>query len=501
MSRPLICLCLTGKTLAEDVAIVNKYRQHIDAVELRADFLDEDERLHIRNFPTMIEVPAILTIRRFIDGGTYREGEASRATLFAKGLAFAEEDARRNFAYVDFEEDFHVTGLQDGAMAFGTKIIRSFHDMNNPVRNIVAKMNSLRASGYEIPKIACMPHSLKDVTTLFSEAAELEDNNQILIAMGKFGLPTRILAHKMHSMLTFCSPAELSTNLHELGQIDPVTLNELYHFRSINEQTALFGITGWPLNVTSSPKLHNSAFKRDGINAVFIPFRSESADEAFEFANTVGIRGFSVTVPHKEAIIKHLDVIDSRVEAIGACNTVVKQQGLWNGYNTDCPGFAQALKEFVWQDSLKGRKVAIIGAGGASRAVAAAVSQLGAKACIFNRTLGKAKTIADVYKFEYATLGPESVGTLKKYADIIIQTTSKGMGSKEAPGVENDPLYFYDFTGKEMVSDIVYEPDITPIMQRAKAAGCRVQNGLAMLKYQGIEQYELYKTACAEDMR
>ena len=496
MSRPLICLCLTGKTLAEDVAIVNTYRSHIDAVELRADYLDEDERLYIRNFPSMIDVPAILTIRRIIDGGTFREGEANRATLFAKGLAFAEDDPQRNFAYVDFEEDFHVTGLQDAAFAFGTKIIRSFHDMNNTITNIADKIASLRSTGYEIPKIACMPHSLHDVTRLFQEAADLEGNNQIIIGMGKFGLPTRILANRMHSMLTFTSPAELASNLQNLGQIDPVTLNELYHFRAINDKTALFGITGWPLTVTSSPKLHNSAFKRDGLNAVFVPFASESAEEAFEFANAVGIRGFSVTVPHKEAIIKCLDIIDSRVEGIGACNTVVKQDGQWNGYNTDCPGFAQSLKEFTWQHSLKGRRVAIIGAGGAARAIAAAVHQLGAEACIFNRTIGKAKAIASLYGFAYATLGPESIATLKEYADIIIQTTSKGMGSTEAPGVDNDPLYFYDFTGKEMVSDIIYEPDITPIMQRAKAAGCLVQNGLPMLKYQGIEQYELYRSVC-----
>ena len=494
MARPLVCLCLTGKTLAEDVAIVKKYRQHIDAVELRADFLDEDERLHIRAFPALVDVPAILTVRRVVDGGTFREGEAARARMFASGLAFAAPDSRRNFAYVDFEEDFHVTGLQDGALAFGTKIIRSFHDMKNPVTDVAKRLEDLRTTGYEIPKIACMPHSLYDVTKFFKEAATLAGNNQILIAMGRFGLPTRILAERMHSLLTFTSPAELSANVLELGQIDPVTLCDLYHFRAIGKDTALYGITGWPLKVTSSPRMHNSGFRNDGMDAVYVPFCAENADEAFEFADTLGIRGFSVTVPHKEAIIPLLDEKDGKVEIIGACNTVVHEKGVWRGYNTDCTGFSRALQDFTLLDSLKGKRVAIIGAGGAARAVAYAVRELGAKACIFNRTIVKARTIAEKYGFDYDTLGAESSAKLAKYSDIIVQTTSKGMGRADAPNEQNDPLYFYDFDGHEMLYDIVYEPEVTPVMARARDAGCKVENGLSMLRYQGEAQFSLYKS-------
>ena len=495
MARPLVCLCLTGKTLEENVAIVSKYRQHIDAVELRADFLTDDERLHIRSFPALVDVPAILTIRRVIDGGTFREGESSRSMLFARGLAFAEEDRRRNFAYVDFEEDFHVTGLQDAALAFGTRIIRSVHDMQNPITGIVKRLDDMRITSYEIPKIACMPHSLCDVTRLFREAQALTDTNQILIAMGRFGLPTRILADKIHSMLTFTSPVELSANLQELGQIDPVTLNELYRFRTISKDTALYGITGWPLTVTSSPRMHNRAFRGKGMDAVYVPFCAEKASEAIDFADTLGICGFSVTVPHKETIVPLLGEKDGKVELIGACNTVVREGGIWRGYNTDCVGFSRALQEFTAMETLKGRRVAIIGAGGAARAVAYAVRELGAKACVFNRTIVKARTIAEKYGFDYATLGAESSAKLAKYSDIIVQTTSKGMGSTEPPNVQNDPLFFYDFDGHEMLYDIVYEPEITPIMVRAKDAGCKVQNGYPMLKYQGEAQFALFKGA------
>ena len=141
MNKPLICLTLTCPTIQEDLKLIEKYRSYIDLVELRADYLSEDECLHIRQFPRLANIPCILTIRRRIDGGQYVGGEAARTMLFARAMAFATQDNRNNFNYVDFEEDFHIPSLQDAALAFGTKIIRSFHDINNPVHDIIEKCN------------------------------------------------------------------------------------------------------------------------------------------------------------------------------------------------------------------------------------------------------------------------------------------------------------------------------------------------------------------------
>lgn len=492
MARPLICLCLSAKTLAEDTALVNRYRQYIDMVELRADFLEEDERLQIRDFPSMVNIPSILTIRRVIDGGQFKEGEAARTMLFARGLAFADQDTRKNFAYVDFEEDFHVPSLQDAALAFGTRIIRSYHDMKGPVTGIAQRFSAMRTTGYEIPKIACMPLHLSDVTELFREAESLKNSEQILCAMGPLGLPTRILSAKLHSFLTYTSPAETINNLQQIGHIDPITLDNVYHFRSVSDTTKIFGITGYPLKVTSSPQLHNQGYKNHGMDAVYIPFASEHIRESIAFAQQVDMQGFSVTVPHKEDVLGELQDADPRVNEIGACNTVVRTPEGWKGYNTDCLGFMQAIREFTGTKALHHKRVAIIGAGGASRAVAYGIHELGGKACIFNRTLSKAREIAEKFGFEYASLGPESNAKLEKYSDIIIQTTSKGMGSAEPPSEINDPIYFYDFKGHEMLYDIVYAPPVTPVMSRAQAAGCKVSNGLSMLRYQGYAQFKLF---------
>ncbi|MCR4821552.1 MAG: type I 3-dehydroquinate dehydratase [Treponema sp.] len=494
MSKPLICLCLTAPTVAEDLALIKKYRQYIDLVELRVDLLDDDERLEIRDFPEKAELPCILTIRRTVDGGQYSEGEAARSMLFARALAFASEDNSKNFAYVDFEEDFHISSLEDAAMAYGTKIIRSFHDMENPLPNLGEKLKSLHTSRFEIPKIAFMPHSLKDVNDMYLTMKDFTDSDQIVCAMSSLGLPTRILAARFNSYLTYTSPEDLELSLTDIGHTDPKTLEETYHFHEIDDKTNLFGITGFPLKYTSSPALHNTSFKNEKINAVYIPFKAEKASEAFEFASTLGIKGFSVTIPHKEDIIKNLQKIDKKVSEIGACNTVINDNGIWTGYNTDCTGFARALLEFTGLENLKGKKVAIIGAGGAAKAIAYAVKELEGQACVFNRTLTKAKMLAEKFGFEYASLGLESAATIKEYSQIIIQTTSMGMGSTEESSENNDPLWFYDFTGEEMIYDIVYKPESTPIMVRGAKSGCKVHNGFTMLQYQGDEQFRLFKS-------
>lgn len=494
MKRSKICLCLTGETIAEDLEIIEKYRQHIDMVELRVDYLNKDERLHVRNFPSLVHIPTILTIRRSIDGGKYIEGEASRTTLFARALAFADPDPSKNFAYVDFEDDFHVPCLQDAAFAYGTRVIRSFHDMKGTVKNIAEKMTKMRVTGHEIPKIALMPKCLSDVTDVFRQAKDIPDFPHILIAMGPFGVATRILAENLKSFITYTAPIENGTNLFDIGQLDPITLNTIYNFHNITENTKIFGITGYPLNTTLSPILHNTGFKKKNIDGIYIPIRAEKIEEALDFANVIGVQGMSVTVPHKETILQHLYQISAKVGEIGACNTIIKREKGWEGFNTDAEGFRRSLCSFLETDTLKGMKVAIIGAGGAARAAAAVVKELKGKACIFNRTPSRAKDLAAAYNFKWAPLNEESMILLEQYSDLIIQTTSVGLGVSEAAFhlPENDALPYYDFRGHEAVYDMIYSPSVTPVLARAESAGCRICNGLTMLQFQGYKQFELF---------
>ncbi len=492
MAGPLICLTLTGKTLKEDVELVKKYAYCIDVVELRVDHLNEDEQLEVRKFPSMINVPCILTIRRVNDGGLFNSSEYSRTALFARALAFADPNPDKNFAYVDFEDDFCIPSLQDAALAFGVKIIRSYHCFDGPVQGFRERFIQMKKSNYEIPKIAFMPKTLSDVTNLFRECECIKDMDFIVCAMGDLGVPSRILSYKLNSYLTYVSPKECLGNMGGIGHIDPLTLTDLYNFKNLSDTTKICAVTGFPLKVTSSPLIHNAGYRANNMNRVFIPLCSTSMAESIEFAQQVGIEGMAVTVPFKADVMGLLDGIDEEVAEIGACNTVVKCEEGWYGHNTDASGFMRALSEFIGDKKLRHRKVAIIGAGGASHAVAYAIKEMGGKACIFNRTVSTAKALAEKFGFDYAPLGEESVSKLDKYADIIIQTTKVGMNSEEKSSKENNPIWFYHFKGTEYLMDIVYDPEITPVMAMAKLAGCKVCNGFPMLKYQGYRQFKYF---------
>ena len=492
MNQPLICMTLTGKTLEEDMKLVKRYEKHIDIVELRVDYLDEDEQLYARRFPSMIYQPCILTIRRDVDGGLFTGSEFARTNLFGRALAFANPDKAKNFSFVDFEDDFHIPSIQDAAMAFGVKIIRSYHNMTDPVLNIRERCDIMRKTGYEIPKIAFMPHSLSDVLNLFKEGSQMTQYDHILCAMGPEGFPSRVLASYTNSFLTYVSPQEVLDNTKSIGHIDPVTLNELYHFKSINSDTALYGITGWPLVKTSSPEIHNEGYQKKGLNALYLPIRSPIVSDALNFCENLGVKGLSVTIPHKESVLYYLNEQSPEVVSIGACNTIVRKNNGWTGYNTDASGFRRALEEFIGPVKIKHKKVAVIGAGGAAKAIVYVLKQMGAKVCIFNRTVENAAQLAEKYGFTYCQLDKNCAAKLDEYSTLIIQTTSVGMNGEGASSPENDPLYFYEFRGTEMLFDIIYVPPVTPVMKRAALAGCKTCNGYKMLEYQAYEQFKLF---------
>ena len=483
---PKICLVLTEDTIDKNIQLIERYRSWIDIVELRADFLDPQELLHIRRFPKLVHIPAILTIRRFLDGGTFKGGEGSRITLFARGLAFADTDPLNNFAYLDLESDVQAPSLEEAAQAFNIGIIRSLHSMKAPISDITAKIREIRRTDEEIVKIAYKADNLANVTALFNQASQFNGQN-ILIAMGKYGIPSRILAAKLGSPLMYTMPREYIIQHHlEQEFIDPITLNELYHFRTINDKTSIYGVVGTDTTRSLSPAIHNSGFARKNINAVYIPISAADSQEAIAFVACTGIAGLSVTHPFKFDIIPFLDSIGPASTACGAVNTVLFDGDKRRGFNTDIDGFSRALQEFLNVRSLRFKHIAIIGTGGAAHAIANAVHLLHGKACVFGRSAEKAKQLAERYNFRWAVLDLASVRILKKYSDIIIQATSVGMHEGE------DPLEFYSFSGAEKVFDVIYTPEKTALLKRAEAAGCDICNGYDMLRYQAYKQFELF---------
>lgn len=246
-------------------------------------------------------------------------------------------------------------------------------------------------------------------------------------------------------------------------------------------KTSLFGIIGHPVHHSLSPLIHNAAFKALGINAVYLAFDVVDIDAALTGIRGLGIKGISVTVPHKETVLRFLDEIDPVAQKIGAVNTIVNRAGRIFGANTDWIGALSAIEEIV---PVRDRKVLVIGAGGAARAVCAGLADRGAVVHVANRTPGRAKILAETFGLSWS--GLEGLGDIK--ADILINTTSVGMcpNDNETP-VEGD---FLRSIG--VVMDIVYSPLKTRLLKEAEDAGCRTINGLKMLLYQAEAQFELW---------
>jgi len=244
----------------------------------------------------------------------------------------------------------------------------------------------------------------------------------------------------------------------------------------------VYGIIGDPVNHSLSPIMHNLAFREKNIKAVYGAFRVSSPDlaKAVEGIRALNIKGVSVTIPHKEKVMEYLEKIDETAYKIGAVNTIVNENGVLKGCNTDWIGVLKAFKENGVE--IQNKKVVVVGAGGASKAVIYALMKGGAgRMFVYNRTFEKAKLLEK--KFGIIA---KPWGELKSASgDIIIQTTSVGLKSWESPVKESVISRF------KVAMDIVYLPLETKFLSLAKKY-CKVIDGLQMLLYQGVEQFKLW---------
>lgn len=241
---------------------------------------------------------------------------------------------------------------------------------------------------------------------------------------------------------------------------------------------------GYPIKTSRSPSIHNAGYKKLGIDNQYIYLRAEVKPQDLKMAmdgvRALGIRGVSVTMPHKQTVIRYLDKIDKDAKSIGAVNTIVNNNGVLTGYNTDVIGAMTALER---KTNVKDKLVAVIGAGGAARAVVYGLVKKRARVKIFNRSQDKARQLAKDFGCQHG--GFRSLEEMSKM-DIIINATSVGMN-------ENRSLLEKKLiNNKQIIFDIVYTPKETRLIKDAKTQGSRVIYGYEMLLYQGVAQFELY---------
>ena len=470
-----------------------------DMIELRLDCLPDETQLEraTQELPALFRErtrPLILTFRPSAQGG----GQASEASNLGRRVRFWSE----NFSpgneladYADLELDLvaHLKAVEVGRaqkLIDWNKVICSHHDF----AGVPADLDRIFARMLETParilKIAVGARDITDCLPVLSllEPAARAGREMIAVAMGEAGLLTRILAPARGAFLTFGALAREQATAP--GQTPARELRDLYRVHAINEGTEIMGLVGSPVAHSVSPHMHNAAFATRSLNAVYLPFE---VGDVNAFIRRMAhprtreldwnLRGLSVTAPHKSAIIGLLDSIEPAAQEIGAVNTVVIEDDALRGYNTDA---AAALAPLVNLIELRRARVAVLGAGGAARAVLWSLREAGSLATVFARNVERARPTAEKFDAECRTLDDARFENF----DLVINTTPLGtLGTRET----ETPAVAFQLRGARAAYDLVYNPAETRFMRESRAAGCEIiLGGLPMLVAQAAAQFKLW---------
>jgi 3-dehydroquinate dehydratase/shikimate dehydrogenase len=459
MSKPLLCVTVTGRTTAE----LRERRDAVegaDLVELRLDTVsDPSAAAALAGRRT----PVIVTCRPTWEGGSFAGSEDERKRILDEALNLG-----ANYVDVEWRAGFDDLLARSG----GRRIIISHHDFDGMPKDLAGQVRAMRATGADLVKIAVTPSRLGDLVTLLSIGADrARDGGLVVIGMGPFGAATRILAARFGSAWTYAGP------IRDVGQLDAAALTKEYRFRTISDATDIYGIVGGTVSHSVSPAMHNAAFRAMNLDAVYVPLPAVSAEDVVAFGRAIGIKGASVTIPHKVTLFDYVDEVYAVARRIGAINTIRADGPRWVGGNTDAQGFLEPLQSRL---KVNGLRVAVLGAGGAARAVAVALASAGTTVRLHARDRAKAEAVAAVTSAEAADW-PPTPGTW----DMLVNTTPVGM----FPHVDQTPLAKAQLTGR-YVYDLVYNPPITRLLREAAEVGCQTFGGLDMLVAQAHEQFQ-----------
>jgi 3-dehydroquinate dehydratase/shikimate dehydrogenase len=454
-------------------------------VELRLDFLMTPPNLK-RLLPER-PCPVIVTCRRERDGGRWTKSEEERQMLLRQAIASGVE-------YVDLEEDIAASIPRFGK----TKRIVSYHNFEETPEDLNALHKRLSDLNADVVKIATMAHGPHDNIRLL----RLMRNARIptvAFCMGEFGQPSRVLAARCgapFSYATFHAERTMAP-----GQLSYQQMKEVFRYEKINADTEVYAVIADPVAHSLSPQIHNAAFDKLGLNKVYLPFRvpPEELEQFFSDCREFGIKGLSVTIPHKEEIIHFIDKFDEASQEIGACNTVIWKDDVKIGHNTDYKAAMNSLDAAFGgneaNSGLKGKPALVLGAGGVARAIVLGLKRRGADITIASRTPQRADELATFCK------GKSIAWSLRSSvkSDLIVNCTPLGMH----PNLDDTPLEAKYIHRHQVIFDTVYNPENTLFIKQARELGCEVITGIDMFVGQAALQFKHFtdKPAPIDTMR
>jgi 3-dehydroquinate dehydratase / shikimate dehydrogenase len=465
MAHSQLCVAVTGRTMNE----IRHRRDAVtgaDLVEMRLDTVDRPD---VAGALEGRRCPVIVTCRAAWEGGHFAGSEEERRRILEQALAlgaeFVDVEARASFA-------------TDLVLSHGGRgIVLSSHLFGECPPDLEMRWHALRGSAAEIVKLAVETHSLSEtlrVMDLARRAAAGSRQGQVLIAMGDAGLATRVLATRLGNRWTYAGDGVAP------GQVSAARMLGEFSFRSLRPETHVYGVVGNPVMHSRSPVMHNAGFRHFGIDAVYLPLLASDAADFLTFARGVGMAGASITAPFKVALMDAAGELEPLARRVGAINTLSMQDGTWRGANTDVHGFAAPLAARLPSNG-HALRVSILGAGGAARAVAVALADMGAAVTVCARRPEAAREVADLAGGNVGTLPPPAGSW-----DVLVNTTT---WDGEAAGYS--PIPPGDLTGR-LVYDLLYAPPVTRLMADAQAAGVSTIGGLEMLVAQAEKQFEIW---------
>ncbi len=494
-----VCVALTGATAAEMMERAASAAKETPFLEFRLDYLDKPAAA-VPKFRAFLaehtEVTAIATCRRAEHGGQFAGTLAAELDILLKAAAPTEPGApETGFQLVDLElesaEALKAAKKNDLAKLreTGTAVIVSHHDFDDTkdLDAIYARMTPFEP---DFVKIVPTAKSLTDNVTLMRFIERISDQTAVVgICMGDAGVLSRVLGLRAGSAFTFAS-ANAGDETGP-GQIAARALVETYRIEEVDAATKVFGVAGDPAGKSLSPLMMNTAFRRETVNAVYLALQTAKIEDLVALMAQIPIQGVSITMPHKQAILKYLERMDPLSEKIGAVNTVTRFEGKLYGVNTDVAGIVVPLEKRL---TLRGAKILVLGAGGSARAAVFALRDKGADVFLLNRT---PETAAKLAKQSGAkVIKREAVA--KTSFDVILNATPIGMAGNTSPQI----LTAEDLNAK-LVFDIVYNPIETPLLRLARERNIPIITGVEMFVQQGVRQFEIWtgKPAPEEEMR
>ena len=460
MRQPQLCITVTGRTM-EELRRARDAAAGADMVELRLDTMDHPD---VAGALEGRRRPVIVTCRAAWEGGRFTGSEEERQRILVDALNGGAE-----FVDVEARAEFVPELLR---LRRGRGVILSAHLYGRVPDDLDQRFTAMRSTGAEVVKIAIEATRLADTVTLMDLAARHTDEDEgathVLIAMGQPGMASRILAARLGNRWTYAGDNVAP------GQLPAQRLLQEFQFRRITSDATVYAVVGNPIAHSLSPVMHNAGFAALGLNAVYVPLQAADAEDFVMFARAIGLAGASITAPFKVALVPHVDDVEPLAKRVGAINTIARRDGRWIGANTDVHGFIAPLSGRI---ALKGTRTAVLGAGGAARAVAVALVEQGAAVSICARRPEAARDVARATGAQVGTFPPRS-GTW----DVLVNTIPAG---------DDSPMSGVPLDG-EIVFDLIYTPADTPLLRQARAQGCLTIGGIEMLVAQAEKQFEMW---------